>query len=95
MDYVKEIQLADLELNDSIFDAGSLITEHDGIFTFHERPTRILPYQNLFHNSVTFELSDTRTIFYRTVYSFLDWLRDLGGLYGAISAICIAMVFVF
>ena len=29
------------------------------------------------------------------MYNFLDWLRDIGGLYGAVSAICIAMVFIF
>lgn len=58
-------------------------------------PTRILPYTNAFHNAVTYELSSRKHIYYRTVYGFLDWLRDIGGLYGSIYAICFGVVFIF
>ena len=44
---------------------------------------------------MTYELSDTQTVFSRQVYGFLDWLRDIGGLYGAIYAICYGLVFIF
>ena len=49
----------------------------------------------MFHNAVTYELSNTKNIYYRTVYGFLDWLRDIGGLYGSIYAICFGIVLVF
>ena len=29
---------------------------------------------------------------FRTVYNFMDWLTDIGGLYGAIYAICLGVV---
>ena len=51
-----------------------------------------MPYLNDFHNAVTYELSPTNQIFYRTVYNFFDWLTDIGGLYGAIFAICYGFV---
>ena len=93
-DYVKSIHLSDLELNDSIYDPGSVLVDREKIFNFQTEPTRFLPYKNKFHNAVTYELSDTNHVYYRSVYTFLDWLRDIGGLYGSISAFCIAIVFI-
>ena len=34
VDYVKKIRLSDLVLNDSIYDAGSLLVDKDKIFNF-------------------------------------------------------------
>ena len=36
-------------------------------------------------NSITFELSRTRIEYTRTVYSSLDFLGDIGGLFGALG----------
>ena len=94
IDYVKKIRLSDLVLNDSIYDAGSLLVDQDKIFNFETVPTRFLPYKNRFHNALTYELSDTNHVYYRSVYTFLDWLRDIGGFYGAISALCLTIVFI-
>ena len=91
-DYVKTIQLSDLVLNDSIYDPGSVMVDRDKIFNFRTEPTRFLPYKNNFHNAVTYELSDTNHVYYRSVYTFLDFLRDIGGLYGTISIFCITIV---
>ena len=55
----------------------------------------MLPYKNNFSNAVTYELSHTKDVYYRQVYGVLDWLRDIGGLYGSLSAICIGAVFIF
>ena len=49
--------------------------------------TRTLPYKNQFWNAITYELSLTREKYTRTVYGFFDFLRDLGGLFSAISPI--------
>ena len=46
-------------------------------------------------NAITYELSTSKSVYYRQVYAVLDWLRDIGGLYGALSGICIALVFAF
>ena len=66
VDYVKEIQVSTLELDDSVVDFGSLNTIEKNIFKVSNNPTRVLPYRNLnIQNSVTYELSNTRTIYYR------------------------------
>ena len=35
-----------------------------------------------------------RRDYYRSVYSILDYVADLGGLYGAISPICVILLVV-
>ena len=41
---------------------------------------------------MTYELSSTRTIYYRQVYGLLGWLSEIGGLFGAVSAISYMLV---
>ena len=48
-------------------------------------PSRILPYKNKMHNSITYEMSLSRVEYTRTVYSTLDFLRDIGGLFAALG----------
>ena len=43
-----------------------------------------MPYANNFQNSVTYEISLDKMIYIRELYSFLDMMRDLGGLFGAL-----------
>ena len=95
MDYVKQIHLADLKLHDYAIAVDLTDGETDQIFKQVEQPLRILNYRNKFQNSVTYELSSTNQVYYRTVYSFFDWLRDLGGLYGAVTGICLGIVMTF
>ena len=71
------------------------MSKEENIFKFGDSPTRTIPYHNNFHNAVTYELSDTHNTYFRQVYGLLDWLRDIGGLYGALSAIGIGLVSVF
>ena len=56
---------------------------------------RVMPYKNQFHSAITYELSSTNIKYYRQVYSFLDWLGNIGGLYGAVSTIFGSIVFIF
>ena len=56
---------------------------------------RTLPYKNKYWNAITYELSLTRLEYTRTVYSFMDFLRDLGGLFSAIAPIFGFIVSVF
>ena len=47
-------------------------------------PMRTLPYTNYMQNSVTFEMNMTKKIYLRSVYSSLDFVSDIGGLFGAL-----------
>ena len=46
-------------------------------------------------NAITFELSLDRTVLKRRVYGWLDLLGELGGLFGALSPLCLGLVRVF
>ena len=63
---------------------GNLLIDKDSGFEIETTATRTLPYKNLIWNAITYEMSNTRQEFTRTVYGFLDLLRDLGGLFAAI-----------
>ena len=75
--------------------SGSWFTDEEKIFDLEAKPTRVLPYTNDFHNAVTYELSNSNQVYYRNVYGLLDYLRDIGGLYGALTALCFALVYIF
>ena len=51
-----------------------------------------MPYKNSWQNAVTFEMSNAQENYNRVVYSNLDLVSDLGGLYGAISPIFVGFV---
>ena len=56
-------------------------------FEIAKKTSRNLPYKNNFLNSVTYEMSLTRLHYIRIVYSFLDLMKDIGGLFSAIGPI--------
>ena len=41
---------------------------------------------------MTFELSLNQKQYFRRVYSLLDFLSDVGGLYGALSPFCMLLI---
>ena len=86
--------MSELKLSDERFDDGILV-ESDTIFNQYDKPTRVLPYKNMFQTAVTFELSDVNQIYYRQVYGIFDWLRDIGGLYGALAGFSLALIAIF
>ena len=88
------VQLADLELSDSPL-SSSLQIDSIIVFKIDQDMTRVLPYGGTFQTAVTYELSHTRQVYYRQVYGLLDWLRDLGGLFSALSGISILIVLIF
>lgn len=57
--------------------------------------SRILPYKTQMWNSITYELSQTRHEYTRTVYSMLDFLGDIGGLFSALGPLCGVIVTAF
>ena len=59
----------------------SVDPKQDLIFNLIDEPSRFLPYENTFQNSVTFEIGEALKVITRLDYGILDWLSDIGGLY--------------
>ena len=58
IDYVRMIIRKDMSLNDDWFaNIGDLFVEEALGYLAQREPSRELPYQNLFRNSITYELS--------------------------------------
>ena len=74
---------------------GSLLLDEVMGFDKYQAPSRILPYKNKFWNSITYEMSLSQVEFTRTVYSFLDFMRDIGGLLAALGPFFGIIVTVF
>ena len=84
-DYVNLVTRANFNLNDYIFNLSNMRIDLQTGFDIEKRNTRNIPYKNLFQNSVTYEISLTRLHYTRIVYSFLDLMKDVGGLFSAIG----------
>ena len=56
--------------------------------------SRVLPYENKFWNAITFEVSSAQYETTRTVYTIMDFLKDIGGLFTAIEKIFGAIVII-
>ena len=87
---VKEITRMKINLNDDNMNVG--FTEEDNFngFKIEKKEIRQLSSstdKNVI-NGITYEMSATRLEYTRTVYSILDLLSDVGGLFGALMPIC-------
>ena len=74
-------------LNDYQFNLSNIRVDKEAGFEIAKKNSRNLPYKNNFLNSVTYEMSLTRLHYTRIVYSFLDLMKDIGGLFSAIGPI--------
>lgn len=89
------VERSALMMNDATYAIGDLMQESDKGFSLREEARRFLPYVQPFQNAITFEVSLTRSLYQRTVYSAMDLLSDIGGLFGALKPICFTLVLVF
>ena len=64
-----------------------LNTENEDGWRIQRLPNRELPYINNWANAVTLEVSLDQEKYQRAIYSLLDYVSDLGGLFGAVSPI--------
>ena len=71
------------------------MTEYDTAYFLEEKFNRLLPYKNKFQNSITFEMSLNKRVFIRHVYTLLDMIGDLGGLFGALTPLGVIIVSIF
>lgn len=82
-----------MHLEDDPMNVAGAAELREGFFT-KRLPNRQLQYKNKWKNAITFELSMERLDYKRKVYSILDFFSDLGGLYGAITPICVILLVV-
>ena len=85
VDHLIKIQRTELEFDDNYWNIAGLFTIFDAGFQLLKMPTRTIPYDNTMLTTITFEMFLSKRIYYRSVYSSLDFISDIGGLFGAVS----------
>lgn len=81
-----KMQRTSINLNDEFFSIGNLMMEDRlGFFSTDER-SREMTYSKPFQNAITLEMSFMHREYDRKVYSTLDFLADIGGLFAALKA---------
>ena len=93
--YPIKIRRQKLSLSDSIFSIGQLLADTYDTFTVEVEsisPTTFIAKDGL--SEVSIELDTDLYTYTRTAYSLLDFLRDIGGLFGAFNAIFTGIVWV-
>ena len=55
----------------------------------------MIPYNNNFTHTLTYEVSLSKLEYRRTLYNMLDFMRDIGGLAAAFRGICFGLVYIF
>ena len=94
-EYVNTVNRSKMDLNDSVFNIGGILSEEFLGFTERKSFMRELSYRNKIHNAVTFEMSHDLKHYYRRVYSFLDFFADIGGLFGSLGPACVGLITAF
>ena len=92
LDQVRLITRSKLKLNDYQWNIGNMFMDVTDGFEHKVTETRQVPYKNNYWNVITYEMSLQRNEFTRIVYGFLDFLRDLGGLFSALGPFFGSMV---
>ena len=87
IEYINVIERQQFNLNDSFLTFGDLTLKSQTGFINTQVPNRVLNFQNNILNAVTFELSLSLDVYERQVFSLLDILSDIGGLYGSLKVI--------
>ena len=82
-------------LLDSPWSVTSLETEVEKSFDIETTQIRNIPYRNQFWNIITYEMNQTRIEYKRFVYSLIDLLGEIGGLFGAIMPLFTFLVTIF
>ena len=90
-DYPRMVSVSEVKYHNIPFGFDTTM-EKTEIFSVFDAQTRIMPYKNRWQTAVTFEFWDTKTIFIRVDYGFLDWLSDIGGLYNILMLIAFMFI---
>ena len=91
--YVKHLTRSKVEVNDYRFNPGGIIKDMEYGFDISSMQGRALSRGTL-QTAIAYEMSLTHRHIQRTVYGFLDFLGDLGGLLTAMKVMMLCMVFI-
>ena len=94
-DFPSIVKRSTMKLSDHILGIGDLLAQNDTGFILEKLPQRFLPYDNLFQNAITYEISMTRDFYSRQVYTVITMVSDVGGLFGGIAPLCSIIVLMF
>ena len=90
-EYINEIQKTELVLQDSI-PLGELEEIREEIITVSKNGERAYEFFDNVHTEIVFEVNLNRIQLRRRVYSLLDWVGDVGGLFEAMSVIAALLI---
>ena len=71
---------------------GNYFEQTEDGFMNAKLPTRGIPYDNTFHNAITYEVSTTQKRYFRSVYSILDFFSQIGGLLSLFASFCLLII---
>ena len=91
-EYVRMVTRLNTELYDSYMSVASLDEELNDGHVIDQWPSRNMGYNNRIQNGVTYEISLTSKRYFRRVYSIMDFMSEMGGLFGAIGSIFLATI---
>ena len=83
-DHVRMVTREQAEVIDSPWSVTNLEADIEKSFNIESTQVRNIPYNNLFWNTITYEMNQTRFFYKRYVYRFFDYLGEMGGIFGAI-----------
>ena len=92
LDYVTKLMRTKIILNDSHMNYAGLSVEERSGFFLEQYPSRVLTYKNRWQNAITIEMNLDSRMYHRKVYSWGDYISDMGGLFGALSPICMSIL---
>ena len=91
-EYVSMVTRINTELYDSPWTIAELDQEISDGHSIELQPSRTMGYNNRIWNGVTYEISLTSKRYFRRVYGIMDFMAEMGGLFGAFGSIFLAMV---
>ena len=83
---IVQVEVGRIDIQDAYVQLGSFTSEDIEIFNTRFTGFRPIEFDNLSQFGVVYEVNLDLTTYTRTVYSFLDWVSDIGGLSTAIAA---------
>ena len=90
-EYINELQITELVLQDSR-SLGELETNIDEIISVSKNGERAYEFYDNVHMEIVFEVNLNRIQLRRKVYSLLDWVGDVGGLFEALTVISALLI---
>ena len=92
---VNEITIEELQLQNSPFQFSDLTEVETELFSIKKVGTRPYEFDDKIHHSISYEMNLDLLATDRELYSILDWIGDLGGLYDGLKLFFVALISFF